>query len=72
MRLNSTSTIKNIVFVASVAQNVVDLLHYQMVDNDLAYAQQVLDRNHTGSFSIQEAIINDPLLGEPLVAFVWQ
>ena len=52
--------------MASVAQNVVDLLHYQMVDNDLAYAQQVLDRNHTGSFSIQEAIINDPLLGEPL------
>jgi uncharacterized protein len=67
-KTNSTTTIKNIVLMASVAQNVVDLLHYQMVDNDLAYANQVLDRNHTGSFSIQEAIINDPLFGEPLAA----
>jgi uncharacterized protein len=66
-KTNST-TIKNIILMASVAQNVVDLLHFQMVDNDLAYAQQVLDRNHTGSFSIQEAIINDPLFGEPLAA----
>ncbi|HEU4822331.1 MAG TPA: alpha/beta fold hydrolase, partial [Nitrososphaeraceae archaeon] len=66
-KTNST-TIKNIVLMASVAQNVVDLLHFQMVDNYLAYANQVLDRNHTGSFSIQEAIINDPLFGEPLAA----
>jgi alpha-beta hydrolase superfamily lysophospholipase len=65
-KTNSTTTIKNIVLMASVAQNVVDLLHFQMVDNYLAYANQVLDRNHTGSFSIQEAIINDPLFGEPL------
>jgi alpha-beta hydrolase superfamily lysophospholipase len=62
------TTIKNIVLMGSVAQNVVDLLHFQMVDNYLAYTNQVLDRNHTGSFSIQEAIINDPLFGEPLAA----
>ena len=67
-KTNSTTTIKNIVPMASVAQNVVDLLHFQMVDNDLAYANQVLDRNHTGSFSIQEAITNDPIFGEPLAA----
>jgi uncharacterized protein len=67
-KANSTATIKNIVLMASVAQNVVDLLHLQQVDNYLAYAQQVLDRNHTGSFSIQEAINNDPLFGEPLAA----
>ena len=62
----NATTIKNIVLMASVAQNVVDLLHYQLVDIRLAYANQVLDRNHTGSFSIQDAIINDPLFGEPL------
>jgi uncharacterized protein len=67
-KTNSTATIENIVLMASVAQNVVDLLHYQMVDVSLAYAQQVLDRNHTGSFSIQEAISSDPLFGEPLAA----
>jgi pimeloyl-ACP methyl ester carboxylesterase len=65
---NSTTTIENIVLMASVAQNVVDLLHYQMVDVSLAYAQQVLDRNNTGLFSIQEAISSDPLFGEPLAA----
>ncbi len=59
-----STTIKNIVPMASVAQNVLDLLHFQLVDNPLAYAQQVLDRNHTGSFSIQEAIINNPRVGE--------
>jgi uncharacterized protein len=67
-KTNTTTTIKNIVLMASVAQNIVDLLHFQMVDNYLAYAQQVLDRNHRGTFSIQEAIINDPLFGEPLAA----
>ena len=67
-KTNSTTTITNIVLMASVAQNVVDLLHFQMVDVRLAYANQVLDRNHTGSFSIHEAIINDPLFGEPLAA----
>ena len=63
-----STTIKNIVPMASVAQNVLDLLHFQLVDNPLAYAQQVLDRNHTGSFSIQEAIINDPRVGELVAA----
>jgi hypothetical protein len=65
-KANSTTTIKNIVLMAPVAQNVVDLLHLQLVDVRLTYAKQVLDRNHTGSFSIHEAIINDPLFGEPL------
>ena len=63
-----STTIKNIVLMAPVAQNVLDLLHFQLVDNPLAYAQQVLDRNHTGSFSIQEAIINDPRVGELVAA----
>jgi uncharacterized protein len=67
-KTNSTTTIENIVLMASVAQNVVDLLHFQLVDVRLAYANQVLDRNHTGSFSIHEAIINDPIFGEPLAA----
>jgi uncharacterized protein len=64
----NATTIKNIVLMASVAENVVDLLHFQQVDNYLAYANQVLDRNHSRSFSIQEAIINDPVFGEPLAA----
>jgi hypothetical protein len=40
-KANSTTTIKNIVLMGSVAQNVVDLLHFQLVDVRLAYANQV-------------------------------
>src|SRR5688500_17457810 len=67
-KTNSTTTIRNIVLMASVAQNAVDLINFKILKNDITYANQVLDRNHTGSFSIHEAIINDPLFGEPLAA----
>ena len=68
-----STTIKNIVPTGiSSTQNVLDLLHFQLVDNPLAYAQQVLDRNHTGSFSIQEAIINNPRAGELVAATIQQ
>jgi uncharacterized protein len=58
---NHTSTgnftkVANIVLMSTVAQNLFDVLHAQVVDNTLAYAHQVLDKNHTGSFSIREPI----------------
>jgi uncharacterized protein len=40
--------------------------YYQDVSLPLEYASQVLDRNHTGSISIQQ-IANDPLLRQLLV-----
>jgi pimeloyl-ACP methyl ester carboxylesterase len=58
---NNSSTgnltkVANIVLMSTVAQNLFDLLHAQVVDDTLAYAHQVLDKNHTGSFSIREPI----------------
>ena len=58
---NNTSTgnltkVANIVLMGTGAQNLFDVLHAQVVDNTLAYAHQVLDKNHTGSFSIREPI----------------
>ena len=58
---NNTSTgnltkVANIVLMSTVAQNLFNVLHAQVVDNTLAYAHQVLDKNHTGSFSIREPI----------------
>lgn len=58
---NNSSTgnltkVANIVLMSTVAQNLFDVLHAQVVDNTLAYAHQVLDKNHTGSFSIREPI----------------
>ena len=42
--------------MSTVAQNLFDVLHAQIVDDTLAYAHQVLDKNHTGSFSIRQPI----------------
>jgi uncharacterized protein len=58
---NNTSTgnltkVANIVLMSTVAQNLFNVLHAQVVDDTLPYAHQVLDKNHTWSFSIQEPI----------------
>ena len=58
---NNTSTrnltkVANIVMMGTGAQNLIDIIHFQVVDNLLAYAHQVLDKNHTGSFSVQQPI----------------
>src|SRR5215208_193685 len=58
---NNTSTgnltkVANIVLMSTIAQNLFNVLHAQVVDDTLAYAHQVLDKNHTGSFSIREPI----------------
>jgi len=65
-KTNST-TIKNIVFMGSAATTMADLAHYQKVGIVLEYTHQVLDKNGTGSFSVQQAI-NDPLVGRFIVA----
>lgn len=66
-KTNSTSTIKNIVLMGSAATTIADLAHYQKVGVALEYMHQVLDKNGTGSISVQEAI-QDPLVGRFIVA----
>jgi uncharacterized protein len=66
-KTNSTSTIKNIVLMGSVATTIADLAYYQKVGVALEYMHQVLDKNGTGSISVQEAI-QDPLVGRFIVA----
>jgi dienelactone hydrolase len=57
---NSTGNltkVANIVLMGTGAQNLIDdIAHFQVIDNTLAYAHQVLDKNHTGSFSVQQPI----------------
>jgi uncharacterized protein len=65
-KTNST-TIKNIVLMGSAATTMADLAHYQKVGITLEYMHQVLDKNGTGSISVQEAI-QDPLVGRFVVA----
>jgi len=66
--IDNPSKVKNIILMGTVAQNLIrDILRYQVVDLNLEYATQVLDKNHTGLISIQQ-IPNDPLLGKYLVS----
>src|SRR5687767_11542072 len=65
-KTNATA-IKNIVLMASVATTMADLAHYQKVGVVLDYMHEVLDKNGTGSISVQEAI-QDPLVGRFVVA----
>jgi uncharacterized protein len=65
--IDNSTNVKNIILMAVLAQNPVKAVeYYQDVSLPLEYASQVLDRNHTGSISIQQ-IANDPLLRNFLV-----
>ncbi|MFL6512556.1 MAG: alpha/beta hydrolase family protein [Nitrososphaera sp.] len=60
--------VANIVLISTVAQNLFDVIHARVVDDILAYAHQVQDKNHTGSFSIREPI-ELPELSEGVVTY---
>ena len=47
--------------MAAVAQNFSEIGYFQFVTNPLLYAQQVLDHNHNGLISVQEASANPVL-----------
>ncbi|MGH9997712.1 MAG: alpha/beta hydrolase family protein, partial [Nitrososphaeraceae archaeon] len=65
--MDNSTNVKNIILMAVLAQNPTKAVeYYQDVSLPLEYASQVLDRNHTGSISIQQ-IANDPLLRQFLV-----
>jgi uncharacterized protein len=66
--LTNATTIKNIVLMGSAATTIADLAYYQKVGIALEYMHQVLDKNHTGSISLGEAI-KDPLVGRFFVAY---
>lgn len=58
---NPVSKIKNIVLMAARIQNAHDIMYHSFIGLPLEYAKQVLDKNHTGSISIQQAV-RDPMV----------
>ena len=65
--IDNSTNVKNIILMGALAQNPVKVVeYYQDVSLPLEYATQVLDRNHTGSISIQQ-IANDPFLRQLLM-----
>ena len=59
--VDNSTKVKNIVPMGTVAQNGLDLEYYQDVVLPIEYANQVLDKNHTGLISIHQ-IAKDPIL----------
>src|SRR5215472_660981 len=64
--LDNPTKVKNIVLMATVAQNMRDIASPQYVNLPLEYARQVLDKNHTGSILIKQ-MAKDPLMVNLLV-----
>ena len=55
LTIDNSTNVKNIILMGVLAQNPVKVAeYYQDVSLPLEYATQVLDRNHTGSISIQQ------------------
>ena len=53
--IDNPDKVDNIVLMGALAQNIADLGYFQGVTNPVNYAQQVLDHNHNGLLSVQEA-----------------
>jgi pimeloyl-ACP methyl ester carboxylesterase len=64
--IDNPTKVKNIVLMGIVAQNFRDIVYYQYVNLPLAYATQVLDKNHTGLIPIQQ-IAKAPMLIRDIV-----
>jgi alpha-beta hydrolase superfamily lysophospholipase len=53
--IDNPGEVKNIVLMAALAQNMSEILYFQTVTLPISYAQKVLDKNHNGLLSVQEA-----------------
>ena len=56
--IDNPDKVENIVPMGTLAQNLHEIGYFQGVTNPVRYAQQVLDHNHNGLISVQEASEN--------------
>jgi predicted esterase len=61
--IDNPGKVDNIVLMGSVAQNMGALFYLQNVETPLRYAKEVLDHNHDGLLSVQEASENPVFSG---------
>jgi hypothetical protein len=70
--IDNSTNVKNIILMGALAQNPLQVEYCQDVSLPLEYVSQVVDRNHTGSISIQQ-LANVPLFAELVVnTFLYQ
>ena len=54
--IDNPDKVKDMVLMGALAQNMSEILEFQVVNLPLLYAEQVLDTNHNGLLSVQEAL----------------
>jgi uncharacterized protein len=55
LAIDNPNKVKNIVLMGALAQNMSEILYFQTVTLPISYAEKVLDKNHNGLLSVQEA-----------------
>ena len=55
LAIDNPDKVNNIVLMGALAQNMSEILYFQTVTLPISYAQKVLDKNHNGLLSLQEA-----------------
>lgn len=58
--IDNPDKVRNVVLMAAFAQNLKDVLQFQVVKNPLLYAERVLDKTDQGVFSLNDAM-KDPI-----------
>ncbi len=53
--VDNPGKVKNVILMGALAQNISEILDFQVVGLPFLYAHEVLDKNHNGSLSVQEA-----------------
>jgi uncharacterized protein len=53
--IDNPGKVKNIVLMGAAAQNISEIIDFQLVTLPLLYSKQVLDKDHSGLLSVQEA-----------------
>ena len=53
--IDNPDKVKNLVLMSAPAQNINEIIEFQMITLPLLYSKQVLDKNHNGLLSVQEA-----------------
>jgi pimeloyl-ACP methyl ester carboxylesterase len=73
LAIENPNIVDNIVLMGAMAQNLRDIAYFQDVTLPVLYAQQVLDRDHDGLLSVQEASKNpvfNSLIGKNFTCFL--
>jgi alpha-beta hydrolase superfamily lysophospholipase len=55
LAIDNPDKVNNIVLMGALAQNMSEIFYFQTVTLPISYAQKVLDKNHNGLLSVQEA-----------------